>query len=351
MSHRPLLFALLLSALLVGCNDNSDSSPAPEPQAQQTGFGEVELYDPVHHPDGHFIKPGQTAILALEGVNGIPTPDPGDTATAGVDEMWFEISEGGNLALSIREATLATIAQAELWNTTGGMLIRVNADTRQGSAELTPGRYGLRLYAAHTQENPLNLFIQVQEVPDEPATANRVLQASQQQVSLLLQSRNCPGCDLTRADLRGAYLLYADLSRADLSRANLTEANLAVALLTGAKLFGAKLFEANLFGADLRSANLFAANLFAANLQGADLSRANLTGADLRSADLTDANLYRADLTGANLKGADLDRADLTEAILTKALLTDAYLTGALLSGATWTDGRICALGSIGECL
>jgi hypothetical protein len=146
MPYRTLLFALLLSALLVGCNHDSDS--APEPQAPQMGFGEVELYDPVHHPDGHFIQPGQTAILALEGMNGTPTPDPGDTASAGVDEMWFEISKGGNLALSIRETTLATIAQAELWNTTGGMLIRVNADARQGSAALTPGRYGLRLYAA-----------------------------------------------------------------------------------------------------------------------------------------------------------------------------------------------------------
>ena len=86
MSPRTLLCALLLNALLVACNDSSDTPPDPEPKTQQMGFGESELHDPVHRPDGHFIKPGQTAILALEGLNGTPTPAPGDTATAGVDD-------------------------------------------------------------------------------------------------------------------------------------------------------------------------------------------------------------------------------------------------------------------------
>ncbi len=305
MSHRPLRLALLLSALLVGCNNDSDPPPEPEPTAPQMGVGEVELYDPVHHPDGHFIQPGQTAILALEGVNGTPTPDPGDTASAGVDEMWFEISKGGNLALSIRETTLATIAQAELWNATGGLLIQVNRDTRQGSAALTPGRYGLRLYAAHNEAKPVNLFIQLQESPANPASANRTLMADQNDVNLLLSTKNCPKCDLSGADLSGGDLHGANLAGAFLNEAYLDRAN-----LTGAILNEAILNEAFLTGAKLEVANL---------------SEANLTGANLIK-----AYLYKANLTGANLTGANL--------------------TGADLSFATWTDGRVCAIGSVGKC-
>ncbi|MBP0016006.1 MAG: pentapeptide repeat-containing protein [Cyanobacteria bacterium SBLK] len=57
----------------------------------------------------------------------------------------------------------------------------------------------------------------------------------------------------------------------------------------------------NLSGADLQSKNLRYANL-----RGADLSKADLRGADLRNADLS-----HADLRGANLKSADLTDAIL----------------------------------------
>ena len=43
---------------------------------------------------------------------------------------------------------------------------------------------------------------------------------------------------------------------------------------------------------------------------------------------------------GCDLSGADLAGANLT----------NANLSGAMLNGATWTDGKICAEGSIGEC-
>jgi uncharacterized protein YjbI with pentapeptide repeats len=52
----------------------------------------------------------------------------------------------------------------------------------------------------------------------------------------LLETKQCPGCDLTNADLRGANLNYADLRGADLSYANLSNADLRGANLTGAKL-------------------------------------------------------------------------------------------------------------------
>ena len=53
----------------------------------------------------------------------------------------------------------------------------------------------------------------------------------------------------------------------------------------------------------------------------------------------------------ANLAGgADLSGASLKYANLLGAKLSNADLHGGNLSRATWTDGRICADSSIGEC-
>lgn len=57
----------------------------------------------------------------------------------------------------------------------------------------------------------------------------------------LLETKQCPGCDLRNADLRGANLSYADLRGANLSNADLRGANLTGADLRGANLQGTKL--------------------------------------------------------------------------------------------------------------
>ncbi len=102
-------------------------------------------------------------------------------------------------------------------------------------------------------------------------------------------ARDCPGCNMAQADLRGADLVAADLKGADLRGANLREANLRRAKLQGANLETAVLEHANLPGADLKGANLRGANL-----RGANLIRADLTGADLHGADLSGALLEGA---------------------------------------------------------
>jgi len=53
-------------------------------------------------------------------------------------------------------------------------------------------------------------------------------------------------------------------------------------------------------------------------------------------ANLQKVNLLDADLSGANLRGANL---------------SGAILIQAKFDNATWTDGRVCAKHSIGECL
>ena len=74
--------------------------------------------------------------------------------------------------------------------------------------------------------------------------------------------------------------------------------------------------------------------------KGCDLSGALLYGEDLSGADLRGANLLAAQMPGANLSDANLSGANLHQ----------ADLTNANLIWATWTDGRQCSEGSIGEC-
>ena len=57
-------------------------------------------------------------------------------------------------------------------------------------------------------------------------------------------------------------------------------------------------------GCDLGSANLFNANLHGADFRNADSRNTNLINADLSNADLGDADLHGATLTGATLTGA-----------------------------------------------
>lgn len=91
-------------------------------------------------------------------------------------------------------------------------------------------------------------------------------------IARLLQTRECAGCDFTKANL----------SPRDLTGVDVHGANFAGALLYRAILTKADLSNTDLHGANLVKATLTGANLSAANLAGADLTDA--TGADLSTA-------------------------------------------------------------------
>ena len=114
---------------------------------------------------------------------------------------------------------------------------------------------------------------------------------------LLLETGDCPGCDLSGLDLSRLSLKGADLQGADLSLTNLSESNLK------------------------------GANLAGANLQGAIFSDATLTKANLQKANLREANLHWADLSQADLRGAIMQRAYLVKAVFYKADLRDADMS------------------------
>lgn len=108
--------------------------------------------------------------------------------------------------------------------------------------------------------------------------------------------------------------------------------------------------EAALAGARLKNARLAKIKLERADLSAADLSYADLQGASLRGTTLRGASLNAASLSQADLTGADLTGADLRFAVLKGAFMEGARLDGARLDQATWLDGRVCAVASVGTC-
>jgi uncharacterized protein YjbI with pentapeptide repeats len=126
----------------------------------------------------------------------------------------------------------------------------------------------------------------------------------------LLKTNECVGCNLAGAALKDTNLQAANLEGANLQGADLERANLQQTNLLGANLQGADLGKTNIAGANLANANLFDADLEKANLEGANLEGANLEGADLEKTNLASANIQ-----GANFKGADLEDAILPTAM------------------------------------
>ena len=134
----------------------------------------------------------------------------------------------------------------------------------------------------------------------EPMEPEVTLSAPHQQ---LIDTGDCPGCDLQGLDLKGLKLKGANLAGANLEGANLQEANLKGANLKGADLSSARLTDAILIKADLQGANLSDANI-----HWADLTKADLRGANLTRCYMVKANFYKADLTGADFTGAQTQR-------------------------------------------
>ena len=138
------------------------------------------------------------------------------------------------------------------------------------------------------------------QIPE--AIAQAQTQAQSSEVQKLLKTKQCPGCNLS-----GANLQNADLDEANLQGANLQNANLQNADLEEANLQGANLQGANLIRADLEKANLQSANLQQASLQRADIEGANQVG---MFTVLVDRNEKRNNLKGLqvpDLKVKNLD--------------------------------------------
>ena len=101
-------------------------------------------------------------------------------------------------------------------------------------------------------------------------------------LTLLKETKRCPRCDLTEANLKGANLRHTNLRHTDLQGANLR-------------------------GTDLRGANLRDANLQSANLEGANLRHANLRGGNLLGANLKGVRFCYTTMPDGSVNNSDCD--------------------------------------------
>lgn len=128
------------------------------------------------------------------------------------------------------------------------------------------------------------------------------------------------------------------------------EAQCSWAILIDVDAPGVDMHESSLASARLDRSNFERANFSWSIFQLANLNETNLMLSNLEYAHLYGVNLRNSNLMFANLTGASLFDADLSDADLRGANLHRAILIKAKFDNAVWTDGRICAEGSIGEC-
>ncbi len=178
--------------------------------------------------------------------------------------------------------------------------------------------------------SPLDHVVPVVEVPTAPPDPVEAFLGG--------FTRDCPGCNLS-----GAQLQRRDLAGGDLAGANLTGASLHRALLGGARLDGANLADANLNVTDLKRASLVGANLtnallFESDAAGADFTGAIMDGAIAEKARFTSGIMIGVHWLNAYALGANLAGTNLSQAVLTGAVFVEADLQRANLSNADVTD-------------
>lgn len=116
----------------------------------------------------------------------------------------------------------------------------------------------------------------------------------------LIETRACPECELSNADLFEAKLNGANLSLANMRGADLRKAN-----LIGANFFGAYLKDANFENAKLRWANFTNADLERVNFQGADLRGAKFNSALFKDVDAKTGKFCRTIMSDGKLNNRD----------------------------------------------
>jgi uncharacterized protein YjbI with pentapeptide repeats len=117
------------------------------------------------------------------------------------------------------------------------------------------------------------------------------------QVTQLLDTGACQGCDLTGADLTGAHLIGVDLRDANLTNTKLANANLEGADLTGAVLVntdlsGAFLTNALLDNTVIQNVDLSESTLVYTSLDDASVEQVNLVGAEVLSTPISIGGSY-----------------------------------------------------------
>ncbi len=140
--------------------------------------------------------------------------------------------------------------------------------------------------------------------------------------------------DLREAGITGD-MRQIDLTRGNLREAYVVRANFAGAQLHAANLRGAYVEDTNFTGADLSTADLSSAGFAHTDWSGANLQAANLSGA-LMTGDFSGANFTRARMDAATIFAGGTER--LRMRVDTRIRLLDVSWNGAILARVNWDD-------------
>ncbi|EIA1495489.1 pentapeptide repeat-containing protein [Vibrio parahaemolyticus] len=216
-------------------------------------------------------------------------------------------------------------------DSSGAEVLRISANEECVSAVIPEGEYHLVLtHGQHVDSTDITFLVTTPDSGSQTeinsinySITSRVLRsigsllinsayadAADNNVTTLISTNACKDCDLSGADLSSATLTFADLSGADLSDAILTNVDLFESTLTGT----------------------------------------NFSGADLSNGDFRSSEMAYTDLSNANLSGAYFSNAHLSPSNLNHATVIDTNFDYANLVGATWIDGGICDITSVGFC-
>ena len=214
------------------------------------------------------------------------TDEENDTGTIGLDVIPYKYTDSIEQTFCWDDDNESAEHSMTLLNSDGGEVFTIDAKGDCVTRTIGEGDYEMHIRHDGKSNKRIAIFI----VPE--ANQSLLTTASDealQNVTSVLNSDKCIGCDLSNVNLNNTDLSGVDLSNAILDNAILVDADLS---------------GANLSGASFKNADMSRANLKGANLSGADLTNAILINADLTEADLTNANLEKADIEGTNFSNA-----------------------------------------------
>ncbi|WP_448413236.1 pentapeptide repeat-containing protein [Limnohabitans sp.] len=351
---------------LAACGGGGGSPPA---LAVPFNVTESALYDPVRNAQGTVVQNGSGMVsLQLESFSEGRLPLSGDTKGVGFDAVYFDLIKDGRVSLNLSQQDLQHVSSVVLVNAQDQTLLTVDNSEPQGSVLLSRGdastpvpRFQLRITTTNGTVNNPQVLVWFGNSPVPTADVQQLKNFSGlctgcQLSGAYLGQYSLDGVNLSNADLRNTLLVKvinpADLQLSDgqvfklfLNASQVSGARMNGSNLTGADLTGAVLTGAGDARADLKGSMFNFAILNAINLDGADLS-----GVQMNHAQASQASWIRANLSGAQLKGANLSMGNFEQADFSGADLSGSNLSGSNFSGATWTDGRVCENGSVGEC-
>ena len=327
---------LCAAAVLLACGESVTAPDAPQaPFVDERDLARDPLLN---------ARLDQVAIIRLEAKGQVTDLD---TGGQGLDRIPYRIDRRTAVELALQSIPNTDIA-ASLIDDKEQKVLTATTERSNINGTLDAGQYALVLTRLDTVAHTVTIFARA---------------------SLTL-STSCPACTLPDIDLGGDQLIDGDFSAVDFSGGNFWNTDFRNAILRNAVLKNARLWstdfsDADLKGADLshalglnavwRNAVLDSARLDSADLKGADFDSASLIGASLVGANLQATSLFNADFSGTDLRNADLrnafmNLADFSGADLREADLRLTEFRGTRFDGALWTDGKICATGSIDQC-